>query len=184
MSTETEAPAISDQWVEQAEALCEQHLAEAESLRYTGGLPDASLGSGEVLSRLAVIRTRLDRVDELLAEVSRFRTGARVLLKEATARVDDKWAERVAGSTATSRRKGSFVGSGEMEGPRERYARADVAVVGDRMLARRRERVMDAVGDAVEAITRVHRGLDSVRFDLHAMLKLFSVEHRLERTDG
>ncbi len=171
---------ITDDWVEGAESTLASKVYEAEEHRYVFGLPNMAAGSGEVLSRLADVRTRMDRVEGLLAEVARFRTGTRVLLKAATARVDDKWAERVANTPGGKR---ATFGE-QVEGPRERYARADVYVVGDRMDARRRERVMDAVQDSYDAIERVRRGLDAVRFDLHAMLRLFSSEHRLDRTDG
>jgi len=173
-----------DEWISDAEAMLEVKLNEAEEHRYRNGLPSLSMGSGALLECLADVRLRLDAVEVLLSEVSRFRTGARVVFKRSTARVDDKWAERVAGGGATSRRKGTFTGSGEVEGPRERYARADVAVMGDRIVMRQRERVLDAADDAVRGLERVYKGLESVRFDLHAMLRLFSVEHRLERTDG
>lgn len=172
-------PPVSDDWIESSEALLSATVTEAQSLRYKGGLPDPALGVGEVLARLADIRGRLDRVGELQDQVSRFRTGCRVLLKEATARVDDKWAERVAGS----RSRPGF--GGEVEGPRERYARADVAVAGDRIAARKRERVFDAVNDAYSDLDRVRWSLESVRNDLHAMLRVLSApEHRLDRTDA
>lgn len=174
------APQITADWIGQAEERLSQAVTEAQELRYVGGLPDPSSGLSTVLARLSLVRTRLDRVEVLLGEVSRFRTGTRVLLREATARVDDKWAERVAGSSG----KRGFGGT-EIEGPRERYARADVAVVGDRILARQRERVFDAVQDAYADIERVRRGLDAVRMDLHLLVRVLSApEHRLDRTDG
>lgn len=173
-------PQVSDDWIESSEALLSAAVTEAQALRYKGGLPSPALGLGEVLSRLADIRSRLDRVGELHDQVSRFRTGCRVLLKEASARVDDKWAERVAGS----RSRPSFGGS-EIEGPRERYARADVAVAGERIVSRQRERVFDAVNDAYADVDRVRWHLESVRNDLHLMARVLSApEHRLDRTDG
>jgi hypothetical protein len=154
-------------------------LREADELRYRDGLPDISVGMRDVLGRLSVVRGRLDQIDTLLTEVGRFRTGVRVLFKEASGRVDDKWAERVAG---TKQRPG--FGGGDIEGPRERYAKADVHVLGDRIVARQRERLMDAVNDAYTEVDRIRRSLESVRGDLHVLLRLFTApEHRLDRTD-
>lgn len=185
MSTaESGIPEVTDEWLAGAEGLLAAKMDEASALRFTGGLPSTEQGTGEVLARLANIRSRLDRVEVLLDEVARFRTGMRVLFKEATARADDRWSEIVAGSSPGGRRRGSF-GSGEVEGPRERYARAEVLVFGERHAARRRERVMDAVTDAYDSVDRVRRGLDAVRFDLHAMLRVMAApEHRLDRTDA
>lgn len=173
-------PQFTDEWIAASEASLSAAVTEAQELRYKGGLPDPAFGLAEVLSRLSEIRVRLDRVGELLDQVSRFRTGVRVLLKEASARVDDKWAERVAGS----RSRPGFGGT-EIEGPRERYAKADVAVAGERIVARQRERVFDAVSDAYADVDRVRWHLESVRGDLHQMLRVMAApEHRLDRTDG
>jgi hypothetical protein len=118
----------------------------------------------------------------LLSQVATFRARVRVALKAAAASVDDAWAERVAGTGGRGNRA-SF--SGFEDAPRERYARADTAVLGLRVVARKRERVADAIADTYDGIERVRRGLDSARYDLHAMLRVLSVpEHRLDRTDG
>lgn len=177
----TAAPAAEDSTdlFAQAEQRLDAAVVEAQALRYVEGLPDPALGAREVLRRLSLVRSRLDEVDELLIEVSRFRTGTRVLFKEAAARAEDRWAEQVA---STGGRRRSAFGS-EMEGPRERYARADLATMEDRRVARARERTLDAVTDAYNVIDAIRRGLESVRMDLHALLRFMSApEHRLDRT--
>lgn len=176
----TDEPQIDENWIGSSEALLSSRIDEAQSLRYLGGLPDTTFGSSAVLARLAEIRTRLDRVSVIRDEIGRFRTGVRVLFKEANARVDDKWSDRVANTQGANRK--TF--GEQVEGPRERYARADVFVAGDRMVARQRERVFDAVNDAYSLVDSVAKHLDSVRFDLHAQLRVFGGEHRLERTDA
>lgn len=180
-STET-TEVVTDEWITNTEARLDLALTEAQELRYTGGLPALELGVSEVLARLADIRLRLDRTEVLISEVARFRARIRVALKAASALVDDTWAEKVAGSGS----RASRVAIGTFEvAPREQYARADVAVLGLRIVARRRERVLDAIGDTYDGIDRVRRGLDSARYDLHAMLRVLSIpEHRLDRTDG
>jgi hypothetical protein len=181
-STEATEEVVTDEWIANTEAELIRALTEAQELRYTGGLPALELGVSEVLARLADIRRRLDRIEVLISDVARFRSRLRVVLNESKARVDDTWAEKVAGSGG----RGNRVSIGTFEdAPREKYARADVAVMGLRIVARRRERVFDAIGDTYDGVDRVRRGLDSVRYDLHAMLRVLSVpEHRLDRTDG
>jgi hypothetical protein len=181
-STEATEEVVTDPWITNTEARLDRSLTEAQELRYSDGLPALEEGISGVLARLADIRLRLDRVEVLVSEVARFRAQVRVALKASTAQVDDTWAEKVAGSGGRGNRA-SF--GGFEDAPREKYARADVAVLGLRIVARRRERVFDAIGDTYDGIDRVRRGLDSVRFDLHAMLRVLSVpEHRLDRTDG
>ena len=175
-------PEVQDDWVLAAEARLRASVAEALSLRLTGGLPSLADGPAGVLADLSACRVRMDRVELILAEVDEFRTRLRVVWKESKARVEDGWARAVTGSAGS--RRTSF---GEYGGdaPRERYAKADVSVIGDRINERRRERVFDAVNDAHDVIERVRRSLDSFRMDLHAVLRVLAVpEHRLDRTEG
>jgi hypothetical protein len=181
-STEATEEVVTDEWIANTEASLDRALTEAQELRYAGGLPALELGASEVLARLSDIRRRLDRIEVLISDVARFRTRVRVAMNASKARVDDTWAEKVAGSGTRANRVS--IGSFE-DAPREKYARADVAVLGLRIVARRRERVLDAIGDTYDGVDRVRRGLDSVRYDLHAMLRVLSIpEHRLDRTDG
>lgn len=176
--TASEAP-LPEDWVARAEMQLLAALGRAQALRYLDGLPHPSLGASEVLRRLSAVRVRLDEVDGLLVEVAQFRTGVRVLFKEASAQLDDRWAAHVSGNGRP--RRASF--GSEIDAPREKYARADLATLDDRRLSRDRERVLDASEDAYRIIEKIFRGLDSVRMDLHALLRLMSApEHRLDRT--
>lgn len=174
-----EVAALSDEWVTLSESRLLEAVEKAQQKRYRGGLPDPALGAAVVLQRLSTVRLCLDEVEDLLVDVARFRTGMRVLFKEASAKADDKWAEQVASNGG--RRRASF--GSEIDAPRERYARADLATIEERRLARSRERVLDAVSDAYSVIDQIRRGLESVRMDLHALLRMLSApEHRLDRT--
>jgi hypothetical protein len=183
----TEASAskeVTDEWVAMAEARFAHDIDEAKALRIHRGLPSLEEGAVEVLARLADVRRNLDQAEVLLSELGRFRTGLRVALKSSVASVDDAWAEKVAGTGGGSRGNRASFGGFE-DAPRERYARADVAVLGLRINARNRQRVFDAVNDTYDFIDGIRRGLDSTRYDLHALLRIMSIpEHRLDRTDA
>lgn len=171
---------VSDEWVEVAEARLAEALDEAEELRFTGSLPTPVSGAEAVLDALVAVRANLDRVEGIYTDLVRFRTGIRVVWKAATSEVDDKWADRVANKT--SGKRAAFSG-GDIEGPRERYAQADLSVLPQRINARKREQVMDAVNDAVHVLDQIKRGLEGVRMDLHSVMRLMTApEHRLDRS--
>lgn len=183
LDTQLPAPELQDDWVNAAESKLASAVGRVRELRQVKGLPDPRLGMGEVLAVLADLRVRLDEVESIQSDVSQFRTSLRVLLKESSHRVEDKWNEQVVGIRTGAKRQ-SF-GEYGSEAPRERYARADVAVLSDRIRERSRIRAFDATTDAYDTIDRIRRGLDGVRMDLHALLRAISVpEHRFDRTDS
>lgn len=154
-------------------------ITEALGLRSGLVLPSIDQGPVEVLERLIEVRTRLDRVEELLSRAVRFRTAVRVRLKEASGSLDEAWASKVAQPAAVRRRAASDGWGGAA--PRERYAEADLATLEEKRNVRRLEQWFDQVNDAVEVIRQAHRGLDTTRQDLHLILRAMSVESSLER---
>lgn len=179
MTEVLQAPvAPADEWTLQAEGVLQTRVTEVRELRDVPPLPDLEHGPLPIYEQLREVRARMDQVEVILNEVLSFRTRARALLREAEATVDDKWAERV--TQPRQNRRKSFDGSFDAA-PREKYAEADLAVLSDRKKARKRERIMDACGDAVDQIRTAYRGLDGVRSDLHLMMRGLSVETRLER---
>lgn len=173
-------PSSGDPWTDGAEAKLREAVDVARKLRDVGALPPIEHGPVAVLSMLQLVRVRLDEVETVLSQVSSFRTGARALLREAEASVDDKWAESVGQAPASAPNRASF--SGFETAPRERYAKADVAVLGERRAARKRGRVLDAASDALDQIRLAHRGLDGIRMDLHLLLRAQGIEGRYERS--
>jgi hypothetical protein len=153
-------------------------ITEALGLRSGLSLPSINQGPVEVLERLIDVRTRLDRVEELLSRAVRFRTAVRARLKEASGSLDEAWATKVAQPSA--RRRAASDGFGG-SAPRERYAEADLATLDEKRNVRRLEQWFDQVSDAVEVIRQAHRGLDTTRQDLHLILRAISVESALER---
>jgi hypothetical protein len=156
----------------------ERLIEEALRLRQSLPLPTIDQGPVEVLERLADVRTRLDRLEELLSIAVRIRGRLRASLKEANASVEDRWAEFV---SAPSRRPRAGSDGWSGSAPRERYAEADLATLDQKRLQRRVEKASDHSNDAVDIIRQAHRGLDSTRLDLHLVLRAMSVESVLER---
>lgn len=156
----------------------ENMVTEARQLRAPSDLPSLESGPGVVWEHLVAIRTRLDRIEELLSRTIRVRTKVRAQAKTAAAEVEDAWAAQVGRSP--SRKQASFGGPGD-QAPRERYADADLAVLEQRRAQRQVQGLADQVEDAVEVIRMTHRGLDSMRMDLHTMMRSFSVGSSLER---
>lgn len=173
-------PPSGDDWTDGAEDKLREAVRQVRKLRDVGPLPAVEHGPAAVLGMLQLVRERLDEVETVLSQVSAFRTGARALSREADALVDDTWAEKV-GQGSTPRARVSF-NAGFDEAPRERYAKADVAVLGERRKARRRARVLEAANDAVEQVRLAHRGLDGVRTDLYMLLRAMGIEGRFERS--
>lgn len=176
----TEVPESGDPWTDGAEDRLRDAVRQVRKLRDVGSLPAVEHGPGAVLGMLQLVRERLDEVETVLSQVSAFRTGARALSREADAAVEDLWAEKV-GQAPAARSRPSFNHSFD-EAPRERYAKADVAVLGERRKARRRTRVLEAANDAVEQVRLAHRGLDGVRTDLYMLLRAMGIEGRYERS--
>lgn len=160
--------------VDVAEAV-ENMITEARQLRAPSGLPGLESGPAVVWEHLVAARTRLDRIEELLSRTLRLRTKVRSQARASAAEVDEAWAQQV--GRGPSRKQASF---GD-QAPRERYADADLAVLDQRRAQRQAQELADQVEDAVEIIRMTHRGLDSMRMDLHTMMRAFSVGSSLER---
>lgn len=150
-----------------------------ESLRLRVGvsLPTIDQGPVEVLSSLIGIRSRLDRIEEILSIVVRFRGQIQSSFKSATAELEEAWAAQV--SSPSRRGRGST--DWNAPAPRERYAEADLATLDLKRRQRQWEHMFDTANVAVDVIQRTHRGLDATRMDLHLILRAMSVETALER---
>jgi hypothetical protein len=140
----------------------------------------APLGSNpdELLAALADVRARLDRVEELLASGLRLRGQARRAAEDASFAADVAWAQALESIKSAPVRRG---GSDSFEGPRERYAQADLAIFDAKRHTRALARQASEMDDYVEVLRLTLRGLDGVRSDLLVMLRAFQVEARLER---
>ncbi len=125
---------------------------------------------------LADIRRRMDRLDQLLANVSVVRGQVRRQSVAAKNEADDAWDE-----AAIRRRQQPVQRGDEFYSAREREAEANLATVGERRTARLAADTVSQIEEHYDTVRLFHRGLDRDRQDVHAMIRALSFESHLER---
>lgn len=126
----------------------------------------------EVMDLLRRVRSRSDRVDELLSKITLARGKIR-RAKEEAAFVADQ-ALMVARQQRAVRRV-------EFSSGIERDADAKLDTFEQRRVAFQRDRLVSVANDAFEVITQVHWQLDAIRKDLRGVLHALQFESSLER---
>lgn len=138
-----------------------------------GTIKDARTDTTADLTDLLVrVRTRSDRVDELLSKVTLARGRARRAKEEAAFSADR------ALMVATQNRAARKV---EFSAAKEREAEAKLDAFEERRIAHQGDRLVSITNDAYEVINQVHWQLDAVRKDLRASLHALQFESSLER---
>lgn len=170
---ETEDPAGA----EEVRARLGEFIEEAFALRFQLGEWPANAAPAEVLARLLDIRSRLDRVDELLFRAVRIKSEVGRVHTRAHVAAEAAWDQ----ASVATRRAPAVRGSGEFTGPRERYAEANLATLGQRRSSRQAEEVKSFADEAVEVLRIAQRGLDGARQETLQMLRSLQFESNLER---
>lgn len=151
-------------------------VVEACTLREDVTLPAAGADVAMLLNGLRATRERLDRVEELLVRAMRLRGQLERHAWSVTADADEQWARAVRHIVTAPLTRGP-----EFQGPRERYAEADLATLEVRRSARAAESLLAEATDVREVLKVLHRGLDGVRQDhvtaLRATQFALSLEH-------
>lgn len=160
---------------EELERVLGEYVSEASELRFAAG--SLALGSNveEMMASLIAARQRLDRVEELLVRVLRVRDRARRGSVAAEAEANDQWDQAL--HQLNSRPRGL---RGEYEGPRERYADANLAVLDFKRQARDAASLVSLAEEGYEALRIMHRGLDGLRQDLVTILRAQQFVNHLE----
>jgi hypothetical protein len=161
---------------QQVERLLQDYLVEALDLRFTFTIPPPGAGPEVVMNSLIETRQRLDRVEELLVRTLRIRARARRAATAATASADDHWNRAVRRVATSSVRQGP-----EFQGPRERYAEADLSTLEHRHEARLAEALAGHCDETYDAIRTMHRGLDGLRQDHVTILRSQQFATHLEQ---
>lgn len=152
------------------------YVAEALDLRFGGKLPTSGATVPDMLEALLDVRQRLDRVEEILTRIIRLRARLRRNATIATASVDESWDRAVQNIRTAPVSRG-----GDLSGPRERYAEANLIVLDERRSARAVEELAGHADEAHDVVRLVHRGLDGVRHDHLTILRAVQVETSLDR---
>lgn len=156
------------EWVKEALEL-RHGVAGDEKGRLRDADPETYLEMVDLLRR---VRARADRVDGLLATVTRARGRARRAQTEA-AFVAENALNQATSDRATRRR--------DFETGRERDADAKLETFEQRRAAHQTARLVDVTSEAYEVINQVHWQFDAMRKDLRASLHALQFEASLER---
>jgi hypothetical protein len=147
---------------------------EAIRLRMEVTLPGPHAPGDELLACLLDVRVRLDRLEEILGNTLRLRSGAVRRTTALRIQLDDAWDE------AAVRQRQSTVRD-EYSSAKERAAATNLEVLD----LRRAERTADAdarsCDEAVEQIRLRYRGLSDLRQDIHTIVKARQFESTLDR---
>lgn len=161
------------------EASVTQWVNEALELRH-GGAGDAA-GSingqdaetiDQITDLLIRVRSRSDRVDELLANVTRAKARSKRIKDEAAFVADLRLLE------ATQTRASQRV---DFESAREREADAKLVSIEERRAEHRATKLVSITTEAYDVINQIHWQLDAIRKDLRARLHALQFESSLER---
>ena len=152
------------------------HVAEARMLREVGPLPGVTAAPVDMVTYLQDVRARQDRVEQLLSQAIQVRSAARRAAAALAAVADDAWDEAIKRTRARPVQPG-----GEYTSARERHADANLTIIDQRHAARAAADTADRCDELTELIRMIHRGLDTTRTDLHALLRTLTFESHLER---
>ncbi len=154
-------------------------VAEALELRHgSAGDPQgpirgsAESSPSEIMDLLLRVRSRADRVDELLSKSTQAKFRARRAKDEAQFVADRKVME--ATKHHASRR-------GDFSAGREREAEAKLDSFAELRVSHQADRLVSITIEAYEVINQVHWQLDAIRKDLRASLHALQFESSLER---
>lgn len=155
------------------ETFLEGSVREAADLRRHKSLPGPGADPQEVLESLLEVRRRYDRVEEIYLTVLQVRGKIARAKQARQAEAEDAWNEALKRARASPTRE-------DYEGPRERYAEADLATIDFKVKARQAEALASIADGALECIKTVLRGLDGTRQDHLTWLRSLSFQSHLE----
>lgn len=134
------------------------------------GTPDAYRAA------LETVRSWQDALEEYVSTSVTMRGALARAAADAKDAYDSAWAQRAKDNAESSNRRGE-----EMEGPRERYARFDVAVFGQLRAWRQAEQRLSLFSEVLDDMWLRYRAVNATREDiaqiLRAMAFVSSLEH-------
>jgi hypothetical protein len=152
-------------------------LAEAQQLRtmVSRALPQRDAHASRFYEALHYVRAAQDRMEELLGNAITMRGGARRWARSYTDAAEDAFDARSAALRSTGR------GQGDYSTGRERQADVNLQILGSLQTARAAQRMFDEAEEILERLRLAHRGIDTVRQDLNAMLRYLNWDTHMER---
>lgn len=162
--------------MEEVEKKLAELLTEALSLRTASSIPYSEASPQVVLNSLLDNRQRVDRLEEIYLQVVQIRARLSRRTSAIKAEADDAWTEALMALKSQGARNRD-----QYEGPRERYAEADLATLTLKRKARKAEELLDVAEEADEVIKTALRGLNEVIQDHRIWLRSLQFQTYLEK---
>lgn len=148
-------------------------VGEASALRASLPIGEVTDGPSHIHADLLRCRQALDRVESILVSLLRLRAQARTQALEAKAAKDAAW------NTAATKPQIGFKGPGDAA--QERYAAYSLASLKEEIAWREAEKALIQVEASYDAVSTIHRGINTVRWTLDNRIRLITLETGLER---
>lgn len=149
------------------------YVAEALQLRFDAQPPKPDASSAVLIDTLTDARIRLDRIEELYSKALQLRGQAR-----RAAAISDAVAKDASAQAAHANRQ---VRRDDYTTGEERHAEVMLQVMQEIRAARELELLRQQCDEAVELLRLTHRGIEGVRQDVLALIRLFQFESTLDR---
>ena len=152
------------------------YIQEVLRLRSEASIPSATAIPQAVLDSLLEVRAKADRVEQISIQVLRIHYMAVRRTAFVRAQVDDAWAQAIVDLKKAGARSGD-----QYEGPRERYAQADLATLTLKRELRKAEQLLSHADEASDVIKTALRGLNEVIQDHRIWLRTIQVQSYIEK---
>lgn len=151
-------------------------VSEVLSVRFQVTLPSSESTPQAVLDSLLDARMKTDRVEGLYHEMVQLRAKTARVTAAIRAETDDRWSQALMDmKSAPSRQRDQY------EGPRERYAEADLAVLELKRRLRKSEELLGMADEAVDITKTAFRGLNEIIQDHRTWLRALQFQTYLEK---
>ncbi len=127
--------------------------------------PSSETTPVQLIDGLKDVRRRLDRTEDILVSLLRYKAIAHTLKSGLAADQEDAWDAAVTSSSKSRQINSDFSSA------KERYADANLATLESLRKLRKAERFYDSCDSAVEQCRIMYRGLERVRQDIMTVMK-------------
>lgn len=144
-------------------------LQEADELRHVDNAFELT-GPKALVAHLMDVRVRLDRLEQITADLGRLKARADTAVAEAQDAYDDAYATSV--KTATT---------AEYSSAKEKDALHMAASLNQLAVLRKAKRRFEAVAEAYEYVRLLHTGLNNTRWDVSTLMDGITLDMKLDR---
>lgn len=154
----------------------ESLVEEALALRTSARLPQFGADVHTVVDSLLDMRHKADRLEGLHIQAVQIKAKINRLYSAHKAEADDAWASSIMEQKSAGARNRD-----QYEGPRERYAEADLASMVQKRKARKAEELLSLADEADSIIRIAFKGLNEIIQDHRTWLRSLQFQSYLEK---